>query len=82
MARKVVAFCSGSALMLLAAASAFGQGKSAPMLVSRQASAGQRRDHGMVRDADGGAVSGASIVALGRRRCPRWLAPTEPGDLR
>jgi Carboxypeptidase regulatory-like domain/TonB dependent receptor len=76
MPRRVAAFFGGSAWVLLAAASALAQGRNAPALVTRQASVGSGAIAGVVRDGEGQAVPGVSILALGAAPLPA-LARTD-----
>ena len=70
MPRRVAAFIGGSAWVLLAAASALAQGRTAPALIGRQASVGSGAISGVVRDGEGRAVQGVSILALGAAPLP------------
>ena len=65
--------------MLLVAVSASAQGKNGPTLVTRQASAASGAIAGSVRDADGSAVPGASILALGTALLPAMARTDSTG---
>ena len=70
MPRRVAAFFVGSACTVLVSGPAFAQGKIAPTLLTRQASAASGAIAGLVHDGDGRAVPGASILALGAAPLP------------